>query len=170
MGQIMSMASSFPRGVAFNAGLAALIAVATLFPSVVFAFNLVSPEEVAASAQYEAANPAPKYRTRAITPGSPRIEILSPDLSSSAALQSPLKIQVKFEPGETAEIVPGTFKAQYGAFRIDITDRLLKATKVTRDGILVDKAELPSGSHRLFLKVQDSADRTGEREVRFTVQ
>jgi len=153
--------------------LAIAIAVsAAISPCAAFAFNLVTAEEAAASAKFEADNPASMFasRTRAFNPTSPRIEIVSPDLSAGSILQSPVRIQVKFEAAEKAEIVPSTFKAQYGAFRIDITDRLLKATKVTKEGIVVDKAELPSGSHRLFLKVQDSADRTGEQEVRFSVQ
>ena len=167
LGLKLGKATNSPRSV-----VSALFLGVGLLPSIACGFNLVTTEEAVASAKYEAANPASMFspRTRAFNPTSPRIEVVSPDLSSTAALQSPVKIQVKFESAEKAEIVPGTFKAQYGAFRIDITDRLLKATKVTKEGIIVDKAELPSGSHRLFLKVQDSADRTGEQEVRFTVQ
>lgn len=143
---------------------------AWMLPSLAGAFNLVTDQEAKASAQYEAANPAQVYATRAFDPMAPRIEIVSPDLGASAPLQSPLAIVVKFQSPGGGEIQPDSFRAQYGAFRIDITDRLLKATKVSKDGIRVDRAELPSGSHRLFLKVQDNAERTGEREVRFTVQ
>ena len=148
----------------------AAVVCAWMLPSLALAFNLVTEQEAKASARYEAANPAQEYATRAFDPMGPRIEVVSPDLGTSAPLQSPLTIRVKFQSPSGAEIQPDTFRAQYGAFRIDITERLLKATKVTKEGIQVDRAELPAGSHRLFLKIQDNADRSGEREVRFTVQ
>ena len=141
---------------------------ALMLPSVAAAFNLVTPKEAQASAAHDAANPPARFAVRSIDPLGPRIEIVSPDVA--AALQSPLDIVVKFQAVAGAEILPESFRAQYGAFRIDITDRLLKATKVTKDGIRVERAELPSGSHRLLLKVEDNAQRTTEREVRFTVQ
>lgn len=145
---------------------------ALLLPTPALAFNLVTEEEVAASAQYEAAHPKTTLprRTRSLAPSTPRIEIVSPDLSSGSTFQSPLRILVKFQTEDKAEIVPETFRAEYGGFHIDITGRLLKSAKVTKEGISVDKAELPPGNHRLVLKVQDSAERTAEREVRFTVQ
>jgi hypothetical protein len=151
-----------------SVAMAALLGSVWMLPSVAAAFNLVTQQEARESAVYEAANPPSPFTARAIDPLGPRIEIVSPDLAA-ASLQSPLLILMKFQAASGAEILPETFRAQYGAFRIDITDRLVKATKVTREGIQVDRAELPSGSHRLLLKVQDSAERTGEREVRFTV-
>lgn len=148
--------------------MAGLMVGALMLPSVAAAFNLVTSEEARASAAHDDANPPARFAVRSIDPLGPRIEIVSPDLA--AALQSPLAIVVKFQAVAGAEILPESFRAQYGAFRIDITDRLLKTTKVTKDGIHVERAELPSGSHRLLLKVEDSAQRTTEREVRFTVQ
>lgn len=147
---------------------AVLAACALMLPSVAAAFNLVTLQEAQASAAHDAANPPARFAVRSIDPLGPRIEIVSPDLAS--ALQSPLAIVVKFQAVGGAEIIPESFRAQYGAFRIDITDRLLKATKVTKDGINVERAELPSGSHRLLLKVEDNVQRITEREVRFTVQ
>ena len=139
-------------------------------PSVAFAFNLVTAQEAEESAKLEAAHSAPKFVAKAFDPSAPKIDVISPDLSSTTTFQSPIVIHVKFLSKEGAEVVPDSFRAQYGAFRIDITDRLLKATKVTKEGIQVDKAELPAGNHRLFLKIQDTEDRVGEREVKFTIQ
>lgn len=144
------------------------LACALMLPSVAAAFNLVTPQEAQASAAYEVAHPPAPFAARSVDPLGPRIEIVSPDVS--AVLQSPMAIAVKFHAASGAEIVADSFRAQYGAFRIDITDRLLKATKVTKEGIHIERAELPSGSHRLLLKVQDNAQRSTEREVRFTVQ
>lgn len=141
---------------------------ALMLPPAAAAFNLVTPTEAQASAAYDEVHPPATFVARSIDPLGPRIDIVSPDLA--AALQSPLVILVKFQAAAGAEILPASFRARYGAFRIDITDRLLKATKVTKEGIHVERAELPSGSHRLFLTVEDDAQRTAEREVRFTVQ
>ncbi len=147
---------------------AGLAACALMLPSLAAAFNLVTPTEAQASAAYDEVHPPTPFVARSIDPLGPRIDIVSPDLA--AALQSPMAIVVKFQAAGGAEILPTSFKARYGAFRIDVTDRLLKATKVTKEGIHVERAELPSGSHRLFLTIEDSAQRTAEREVRFTVQ
>ena len=169
---LFAQASSSHRRTKIVYAALGILVLSLALPKPSWAFNLVSEEEATASAHYEAAHPAEtlKRRTRSVSTPSPRIEIVSPDLSGGSTVQSPLKIQVKFYSVDKAEIVPDSFRANYGAFRIDITDRLLKATKVTKEGIQVDRAELPSGNHRLFLKVQDSAERTGESEVRFSVQ
>lgn len=148
--------------------MAGLAVCALMLPSVAGAFNLVTSTEAQASAAYDAVHPPVPFVARSIDPLGPRIDIVSPDLA--AALQSPMAIVVKFHAAGGAEILPTSFRARYGAFRIDITDRLLKATKVTKEGIHVERAELPSGSHRLFLTVEDNAQRTAEREIRFTVQ
>ena len=150
--------------------LSALVLCAWMLPSVALAFNLISAKEAEDSARQEVAYPMPETAAKAFDPMAPRIEVLSPNLAASVSVQSPLAIRVKFQPMGDSQVIPESFRAHYGAFRIDITDRLLKATKVTKEGIQVEKAELPTGSHRLFLKIQDNADRTGEREVKFSVQ
>lgn len=159
-----------PRGRVLGRGAirAGLVAGLLMLPSLAGAFNLITPTEARASAAYDEVHPPAPFVARSIDPLGPRIDIVSPDLA--AALQSPMAILVKFQAAAGAEILPASFRARYGAFRIDITDRLLKATKVTKEGIHVERAELPSGSHRLFLTIEDSAQRAAEREVRFTVQ
>lgn len=150
--------------------LAGIILCAWMLPSVAFAFNLISAKEAEESARHEAAHPVPDTTAKAFDPMAPRIELLSPNLAAGTNFRSPLAIHVKFLPMGDSQVVPESFRAHYGAFRIDITDRLLKATRVTMEGIQVEKAELPAGNHRLFLRIQDNADRTGEREVKFSVQ
>ena len=147
--------------------------VAAFFCSLAFpasALELVTATEAAHSMQHEAAHPDLGIAAKAFDPMAPRILLVAPDLSGGQDVKSPLTIRLKFQPASGADIVPDSFRARYGAFRIDITERLLKATKVTREGIEVDRAELPSGSHRLFLSVQDNGERTGEQEIRFSVQ
>ena len=101
-------------------------------------------------------------------PGSPRIELLAPDIKSPIAV--PTRIEVKFSGSAPAEPKPETFKALYGSFRIDITQRLLGVTKVTKEGISVNDAALPSGKHQLVLILTDTLGREAQQVVSFTVR
>jgi hypothetical protein len=102
------------------------------------------------------------------TPGAPRIELVSPDIKKAVAM--PTKIEVKFSGNAPAEPKPETFKALYGAFKIDITQRLLGVAKVTKEGINVSDATLPSGKHQLLLMLTDTLGRETQQVVSFTVQ
>ena len=125
---------------------------------------LVTPEEAAAS---DAAGGLLAPRS-APTIGAPRIEFVAPDLKRPIAV--PTKIEVRFMGNAPAEPKPETFKALYGAFRIDITQRLLGVAKVTKDGISVSDAALPSGKHQLLLTLTDTLGREAQHVVSFTVQ
>jgi hypothetical protein len=100
--------------------------------------------------------------------GAPRIEVVAPDLTRP--IQVPARIEVRFTGGASSEPRPETFKALYGAFRLDITQRLLKFAKVTKEGIVVSEAELPSGRHQLLLTMTDTQGRQIQQTVSFTVQ
>jgi hypothetical protein len=102
------------------------------------------------------------------TPGAPRIELVSPDIKKAVTM--PTKIEVKFSGNAPAEPKPETFKALYGAFKIDITQRLLGVAKVTKEGINVSDATLPSGKHQLLLMLTDTLGRETQQVVSFTVQ
>ena len=91
----------------------------------------------------------------------------APNVASTVA--SPTRIQVQFQPTAPALIRPETFKLLYGTFRIDITGRITAASKVIAEGIDVALASLPKGVHKLFIEVQDSAGRVGERVLQFEV-
>jgi hypothetical protein len=99
---------------------------------------------------------------------SPRIEIVYPDVRTPVV--SPTRVQLMFRTVTPANIQPATCRALYGTWRVDITKRLLQYAKVTSDGINVDEAALPPGSHRIFLEVQDSDGRIGSQVLSFTVQ
>ena len=76
---------------------------------------------------------------------------------------------MNFAVTSPATIKPETFKVLYGAFQIDVTQRLLSAAKVTAQGMSVQEASLPSGKHKLHLSVEDSMGRKGYRLVEFQI-
>ncbi len=125
---------------------------------------LVTEQEASASRN----EPEP-FRAKSLpVPDAPKINVVTPSLVSAVA--SPTRIQVQFQPTAPAQVRPETFKVLYGTFRIDITDRITAASKVTADGIDVAQASLPKGSHKLYLEIQDSAGRKGERPLQFVVE
>lgn len=101
-------------------------------------------------------------------PGAPQIELLSPD--TSKAISAPTNIELRFVGNPPSEPKPDTFRILYGAFRIDITQRLLGVAKVTKDGIKVRDAVLPKGRHQLSLTISDSMGRQSQQLVAFTVE
>ena len=103
----------------------------------------------------------------ASTPGAPVIEVLAPRLN--APIASPSSIELLFQATANSGVRPETFKALYGRFRIDITQRLLNATKVTAQGITVKEASLPKGSHLLLLSIEDTEGRRGQKTIEFEV-
>ena len=98
----------------------------------------------------------------------PAIEILRP-VVKEGKVTSPVAIEVRFKPVAGKTIDPASFKLYYGAFKIDVTDRLLKTAKVTPTGFSIDKVDIPAGSHRLVMKVADDTGAAGIKEIKFTV-
>jgi len=144
----------------------ALSVVACFLSTVVCAQPLMLVTEAEAQASMNAGGlPTPRS---AAQPGAPRIELVSPDIKKAIAV--PTKIEVRFMGNAPAEPKPETFKALYGAFKIDITQRLLGVAKVTKDGISVSDAALPSGKHQLLLTLTDTLGREAQHVVSFTVQ
>lgn len=127
---------------------------------------LVSEEEVA---RERAAAPAAIVARSAPQPGAPTIKVLAP-LLGSEPLGNPIRIELVFAAGPDAQIDPASFRAQYGALRIDLTNRIVARVTVERTGLKVDNVVIPSGNHRLLLRIADTRARTGEVELRFAVQ
>ena len=98
----------------------------------------------------------------------PAIEIVRP-VVKEGKVASPVAIEVRFKPVTGKTIDPASFKLYYGAFKIDVTDRLLKTAKVTANGFSIDKVDIPAGAHRLVMKVADDTGAAGIREIKFTV-
>ena len=125
--------------------------------------KLVTEEE------FRASTAAPMLIARATSvPDAPQIEILSPD--TKTVVTSPTKVQLHFRAAPPATPKPESFRALYGSFRLDITDRLLRLAKLSAEGLTLENAFLPSGSHRIFLEIQDSVGRTGSQVLAITVQ
>jgi hypothetical protein len=142
-----------------------LIAVAAVFATCpAFAFDLITNAEF--KAEQSARIPLGSLR-QPLTPSSvPRIEIAAPpDLSKR--IRSPINLEVRFATDPPAVVDPKTLQILYGALRLDITDRIRKAAKVTPTAIVAENAKLPAGSHRLFIGIADSAGRYAEKEVKF---
>lgn len=112
-------------------------------------------------------NEVPALRPRAVIP---LIDILKPDPVADLKVKAPFAISVQFKSQADAPIDPATFKVMYGALKIDITSRITKFVKVTKDGFALDNAQIPVGKHRLTLQVQDEKQRVAERELRVEVE
>ena len=125
---------------------------------------LVTDQEMIRSNNNKAAF-QPKF---APVPGAPVIELLTPKID--VAIISPTPIKLRFEPKSPSVVKPETFKVFYGSFQIDITDRILGASKVAQNGFSVPEASLPKGSHKLTLNIQDSEGRVGSKTVEFEVK
>jgi hypothetical protein len=109
----------------------------------------------------------PALRPRALVP---LIDILKPEPTADLKVKAPFAITVQFKAQADAPIDPTTFKVMYGAFKVDITGRITKFVKVTKEGFSLENAQIPVGKHRLTLLVLDEKQRTAERELRFEVE
>lgn len=128
---------------------------------------LVTPAEAREFRGEDGFNELPALRARAVIP---LIDILKPDPVADLKVKAPFAISVQFKSQADAPIDPGTFKVMYGALKIDITSRITKFVKVTKDGFSLDNAQIPVGRHRLTLQVQDEKQRVAERELRIEVE
>jgi hypothetical protein len=125
---------------------------------------LVTPEEMLKSNSAK-----PPFYPRVVPPlDAPVIDVITPKLDGSIA--SPTPILLKFVPKAPANVKPDSFKAYYGTFQIDITNRLLGVAQVTAQGINLKEAALPKGSHKLTLNVQDSEGRVGSKTIEFEIK
>lgn len=134
------------------------------------AFDLITPAEAQRTAKAELEAP-PEVRTRQIVvpkPNAPMIRVISPT-APGVAVAAPLRIEVAFTPTPGARIVPSSFRVLYGLLKIDLTERLRKNATVTENGVIVDRAVVPDGQHRLILQVADDQGNTAEQELRIRV-
>jgi hypothetical protein len=112
-------------------------------------------------------NEAPALRPRAAIT---QIVILRPEPGVDMKVKAPFAIEVQFKAQPDTPIDPATFKALYGAFKVDITNRITQYVKVTQEGFTLDNAKIPVGKHRLTLQVFDEKQRIAERELRVEVE
>lgn len=126
--------------------------------------QLVTPEEYRASQ----AAPQPPLTRSFVRSDGPRIIVERPALG--APVPSPTAIRVRFEPRPGSAVRPETLKVRYGSLRLDVTERLLARYRPTPEGLAVEQAELPAGTHRFLLSIEDSAGRTGEQRIEVEVR
>ena len=99
--------------------------------------------------------------------GGPEILLVKPDVSSP--LQSPVGLQIIVVPKDGAQVNWQSVQLLYGSLRFNITDRFLKLAQRDKEGYIVKAMNIPQGNHRLLILIQDSKNRTGRRELFFTV-
>lgn len=128
---------------------------------------LVSPAEALEFKGEEGYNEPPALRPRAMVP---LIDILKPQAAADLKVKAPFAIAVLFKSQADSAIDPATFKVMYGAFKIDITSRITKFVKVTKEGFSLENAQIPVGKHRLTMQVMDEKQRVAERELRVEVE
>lgn len=131
-----------------------------------YAVQLVTPEEALAS---QSAPPVVLMQGAASDPLAPVITV-----SDLGALDKPLKnpfsMEILFKSQAGSGLDFASFKALYGTFKIDITERLLKEATKTLAGLKVANVEVPAGRHKILLRINDSQGRTAEKELSFKVE
>jgi hypothetical protein len=102
---------------------------------------------------------------RGLTRG-PGIEQLSPDPDRGAAAPFPLK--VKFMARNNVAIDPASVKLTYlKASPVDLTERI--KPHLTADGISMNAAEVPPGTHVIRIEVKDTNGRASTGTIKLTV-
>lgn len=144
-----------------------LLALTLGLPLHALAFDLITQAEYLQSAAQEKIAPAFTARSSP-APSDPVIEIRSPSLTGP--IKAPVSIDLRCLSSGAAKINWESLKIMYGAFKLDITERVKKEGKMLSDGIQIASANLPSGSHKLVIQVANTDGKLAEREVRFTVE
>ena len=136
------------------------------------AFELVTKGEAAREREAR-----PKDETEARTRSIPKppaagkpglaIRVVSPVTQGTVA--APMRIELVFEAAPGVKVVPSTFRVLYGVLKIDLTERLRRFATIDERGVLVEKATVPDGSHRLLLTVADDQGNVAEQELRVRV-
>ena len=130
------------------------------------AIDLVTPDEARRSQQ---APPVVEAQSSAPDSMAPLIAVVDPQ-AIDKALKNPFRMEIDFKTQAGARLDYSSFKAYYGAFKIDITDRLLKEATRTASGLRLSNVNVPSGSHKIVLRIKDDQSRMGERELYFKVE
>lgn len=130
------------------------------------AFELITTEEARRSQQ---APPVTEAESSAPDPLAPLIAVVDPQ-AIDKALKNPFKMEIDIKTHAGARPDFASFKAYYGAFKVDITERLLRAATRTASGLRLSNVTVPSGSHKIVLRIKDDQSRMGERELYFKVE
>jgi len=128
--------------------------------------ELITAEEAQAS---QAAVPMLTVDETPANPQGPVIAVVDAE-ALAQPVKNPFSIEILMQAQRDAELNFASFKAFYGAFKIDITDRLLKEASKTVTGLKLANLQIPSGRHKILLRVSDTKGRTAEKEIAFKVE
>lgn len=135
-------------------------------------FDLVTAAEArreAAAPPLPAASAAePPFRARGLPALAPSIEFVAP-ARDAPALTSPLRIELAFKAPPGARIVPASFRLLYGVLKLDLTERVTQHARLSETGVVLERARVPQGTHRVFVRVADDQGRVAEQAVVFKV-
>jgi hypothetical protein len=133
----------------------------------VLAVQLVTKQEMIRS---QKAPPMLEVNAAPLDPLAPQITLIDPDSSGNdKVIKNPFKMEVIFKPQEGATLDFKSFQALYGGLKLDITDRLLEKSVKTSTGLKLANVTVPSGKHRILLRIKDSQNRLAEKEIQFRV-
>lgn len=143
----------------------AATAMSVLLPA--SAIQLVTKEEMIRSLK---APPVVEAAAAPADPLAPQITLVDPEANGAdKVVRNPFKMEVIFKPQEGAALDFKSFQALYGALKMDITERLLKEAVKTPNGLRLANVNVPSGKHRILLRIKDSQNRLAEKEIQFRV-
>ena len=128
--------------------------------------ELITAEEAQAS---QAAVPMLAVDEAPMNPQGPVIAVVDAE-ALAQPVKNPFSMEILLQAQRDAELNFASFKAFYGAFKIDITQRLLKESSKTLTGLKIANVQIPSGRHRILLRVSDTKGRTAEKEIAFKVE
>lgn len=128
--------------------------------------ELITAEEAQAS---QAAVPMLAVDEAPMNPQGPVIAVVDAE-ALAQPLKNPFSMEILLQAQRDAELNFASFKAFYGAFKIDITQRLLKESSKTLTGLKIANVQIPSGRHKILLRVSDTKGRTAEKEIAFKVE
>lgn len=147
--------------------LAVLYACAVLAPAgPAWCGELITAEEAQASQGAVLMRPVDETPTN---PQGPVIAVVDAE-ALAQPVKNPFSMEILIQAQRDAEVNFASFKAFYGAFRIDITERLLKEASKTLTGLKIAQVQVPSGRHKILLRVSDTKGRTAEKEIAFKVE
>jgi hypothetical protein len=110
----------------------------------------------------EARLPQSDLQRRSIYLG-PTIEVISPK-QTTGEMRSPFRLTLKFKAHGGAKVDIDTLTITYVKNpTVDLTSRIVPHSNA--EGILMPDAEVPPGTHRLWVDVQDTNGETGAIEL-----
>lgn len=131
-----------------------------------YAVQLVTLVEADASRN---APPVQEASSDPADPMAPQITIVDPD-SIDKKIKNPFTMEVLFKSKDGNPVDFKSFQALYGSLKLDITSRLMKEAVKTSTGIKLSNVNVPSGTHRILLRIKDSQNRLAEKELFFKVE